>query len=142
MGKRQVGGFTLIELMLVVAIIALLAAIAIPKFADMVIRAKEAGVKGKTGSFRSALTIYYSDTEGLLPNGGNNVRLSLVPKYISEIPSIAIPTVPGHRNSSLITMSPNAIDWAGLTAWRYTNSPRIAVNCTHPDSRGSSWSRF
>ncbi|HND64395.1 MAG TPA: prepilin-type N-terminal cleavage/methylation domain-containing protein, partial [Elusimicrobiota bacterium] len=57
-------GFTLIELMLVVAIIGLLAAIAVPKFANLVIKAKEASTRGKLGTVRSALSIYYADNEG------------------------------------------------------------------------------
>ncbi|MBL8024635.1 MAG: prepilin-type N-terminal cleavage/methylation domain-containing protein [Elusimicrobia bacterium] len=48
-------GFTLIELMLVSVIIGLLSAIAIPKMADLIWKAKEASVKGKLGSLRSAL---------------------------------------------------------------------------------------
>lgn len=64
-------GFTLIELMLVVAIVALLAAIAIPKFANLIDKAKEAGMKGNLGVLRSALTIYYADNEGLYPKYDN-----------------------------------------------------------------------
>ena len=64
---KSVKGFTLIELMIVVAIIGILAAIAIPKFADLVTKSKEAAVKGSLGSIRSALSIYYSDTEGIFP---------------------------------------------------------------------------
>lgn len=126
--------------MLAVAIIALLAAIAIPKFADMIIRAKEAGVLGKMGAFRSALTVYYADTEGFLPSSAANVGGSLVPKYISGIPSISIPTVPTHQNTNFITSSPNSTDWDNLWGWKYIGSPRVFVNCTHRDTRGRTWS--
>ena len=57
-------GFTLIELMIVVAIIGILAAVAIPKFADLVSKSKEAAVKGTLGALRSAISIYYGDREG------------------------------------------------------------------------------
>jgi prepilin-type N-terminal cleavage/methylation domain-containing protein len=60
-------GFTLIELMIVVAIIGILAAIAIPKFADLITKSKESAAKGSLGSVRGATTIYYSDTEGMWP---------------------------------------------------------------------------
>ena len=53
--------------MLVVAIIGLLAAIAIPKFANLVVKAKEASIKGKLGTLRSAISIYYADNEGIYP---------------------------------------------------------------------------
>ena len=65
------GGFTLIELMLVVAIVALLAAIAIPKFADLIDKSREAAMKGNLGVLRSALSIYYADNEGLYPKYHN-----------------------------------------------------------------------
>jgi prepilin-type N-terminal cleavage/methylation domain-containing protein len=57
-------GFTLIELMIVVAIIGILASIAIPKFADLIRKSKEGATKGNLGSLRSALSIYYGDMEG------------------------------------------------------------------------------
>ncbi|MBI5574004.1 MAG: type II secretion system protein [Elusimicrobia bacterium] len=60
-------GFTLIELMIVVAIIGILAAIAIPKFADLIKKSKEGSTKGSLGALRSALTIYYGEQEGVYP---------------------------------------------------------------------------
>lgn len=60
-------GFTLIELMIVVAIIGILAAIAIPKFADLIRKSKEGSTKGSLGAMRSALTIYYGEQEGIYP---------------------------------------------------------------------------
>ncbi|MDD5688057.1 MAG: prepilin-type N-terminal cleavage/methylation domain-containing protein [Elusimicrobia bacterium] len=63
-------GFTLIELMIVVAIIGILAAIAIPKFADLIRKSKEGATKGSLGALRSALTIYYGEMEGTYPMPG------------------------------------------------------------------------
>src|SRR5271155_2367676 len=65
-GSRA-SGFTLIELMIVVAIIGILAAIAIPKFADLVRKSGEGASKGNLSALRSALSIYYGDMEGQYP---------------------------------------------------------------------------
>lgn len=95
-------GFTLIELMLVVAIIGLLAAVAIPKYANTLSRAKEAATRGRLGVVRSALSLYYADTEGHYPyideTFQDNLSRSLVPKYLASIPPLEIPLVPEHAN--------------------------------------------
>ena len=64
---KKIKGFTLIELMIVVAIIGIIASIAIPKFAEMMERAKEAATKGNLGICRTAVAFYYGGNEGLFP---------------------------------------------------------------------------
>lgn len=62
--KKLEKGFTLIELMIVVAIIAILAAVAAPKFADQIKKAKDAKAIAVLGAVRSASNIYYADNDG------------------------------------------------------------------------------
>ncbi len=57
--KRTQQGFTLIELMIVVAIIGILAAIAIPAYQDYTIRAKVTEGIGFASSAKTAVSEYY-----------------------------------------------------------------------------------
>src|SRR5580704_14267389 len=82
-------GFTLIELMIVVAIIGILAAIAIPKFADLIRKSQEGSTKGNLGSIRSAMSIYYGDMEGQYP--ADMASLTVAGKYLAAIPNAAAP---------------------------------------------------
>jgi prepilin-type N-terminal cleavage/methylation domain-containing protein len=58
--KRQ-GGFTLIELMIVIAIIGILATIAMPALKDMPRRANEAVLKTNLRTIRDLIDQYYGD---------------------------------------------------------------------------------
>lgn len=132
-------GFTLIELMMVAAIIGLLASIAIPKFANLITKSQESSIKGQLGAVRSAVTIYYADTEGLYPT----TLGAMTTKYIAAIPFIKVPTVAagsGHPNNNGAT---NAINDANANRWAYFSATGLLrVNCTHADTKGSTWSTW
>jgi prepilin-type N-terminal cleavage/methylation domain-containing protein len=65
MPRKQSGGFTLIELMVVVAIMGLLSAVAMPAFTRLVNRSKTAEVAGNLDSmFKSAAAYYTSERSG------------------------------------------------------------------------------
>lgn len=59
--KSNQKGFTLIELVIIIVVLGILAAVAIPKYQDITAEAKRAAAKGALGSIRSGITIYYAN---------------------------------------------------------------------------------
>jgi type IV pilus assembly protein PilA len=97
MGMRQaVRGFTLIELMIVVAIVGILAAIAIPAYEDYTVRAKVTEGISLSNGFKMAVEDSWSSNPSL--------PLSALPPSISS-PSSAVQTVAGDPNSGHITVT-------------------------------------
>jgi len=139
MGRQK--GFTLIELMIVVAIIGILAAVAIPKFADLLRKSNEGATKGNLAALRSALNIYYSDMEGYFPV--NTDELTVNGKYMSQMPKSK--PDPYHSSNDVVQPDVN-FDTGG--GWNYVPFPtdpdfgKVIVNCTHTDSKGNDWNLY
>ena len=157
MGNRRLkSGFTLIELMIVVAIIGILAAIAVPKFAELVRKSKEGATKGSLGSIRSALNIYYAEMKGQYPDDMSSLTVN--GKYLTAIPpaspayyhdadtTATVPTYVAVANPMGTTYFIWYRDGSG---WKYSNAliatefyGTVYVGCTHTDTKGSIWTGY
>jgi len=152
-------GFTLIELMIVVAIIGILAAVAIPKFADLINKTKEGATKGSLGAVCSALSVYYGDWEGWFPvdnptDATDTKDLNcMMPKYLKAIPKSKIPRAkdygnPGLRDSLVVrglstaTYVDNSGGWSYADVQQEPDWGELVVNCTYSDSKGRRWSTY
>lgn len=68
--KSYVKGFTLIELMIVVAVIGILAAIAYPNYTDYVKRGKAAEATSTLADLRNRMEQYFQDNKTYVDTGG------------------------------------------------------------------------
>ncbi len=86
--KKIQQGFTLIELMIVVAIIGILAAIAIPAYQDYTIRAQVSEGLNLSGAAKAAVTEYYQD-QGVFPGdnatAGIEAAANITGKYVTQV---------------------------------------------------------
>ena len=103
---RNRKGFTLIELLIVVVIIGILAAIAIPKFANTKSKAYITAMKSDLRNLVTAEEAYFSDSA----------------KYVSDITQLQ------YKNSTGV-MTPTIATGAGLWSATVTHSQLAGITC-------------
>lgn len=144
--------FTLVELMIVVAILGILAAIVIPAFNDNTQQAREAAARDNLRIFRNVVELYAVQHNGVAPgypgddslqppaNGilrgqmiTNNAYLSAMPKNLfNDIATVKVLT-----NAEAFPVAPILTDMYG---WIYKPSTKtVKLNWAGTDSNGTAY---
>jgi type IV pilus assembly protein PilA len=129
--KRMQKGFTLIELMIVVAIIGILAAVAIPQYQDYTVKAKLSKSAGYVAPIKTALAVFNQENGSFnLPSASAWGSLGMgTPSSTPEVSTVSVSQTSGIISIGLNNIKAGSIDGktivmtpaAGATAIVWSN---------------------
>lgn len=130
-------GFTLIELMVVIAIIGILAAVAIPAYSDYTARAQLTEAIELMAGIKTPSAEFYAD-KGYWPGTSTletDLGLTLSGKYVQAISSDGSSSTPGSSVTLTATMRPSGVhaNIAGKKANLYTTDGGKNWRCASID---------
>jgi type IV pilus assembly protein PilA len=134
--KRVQQGFTLIELMIVVAIIGILAAVAIPAYQDYTTKAKFSEVNTVGKSYQTAVAVCAQEMGSLTECdlGSNGIPASQATTHVASV-AVAdgiITVTPTSTTNALSTLVLTPTLGAGALTWAKTGSGCLTAQGTTP----------
>nr|WP_170069253.1 pilin [Marinobacterium halophilum] len=141
--KHNQQGFTLIELMIVVAIIGILAAIALPAYQDYTGRAQAAEALSATAGIRADIAVVLSEDGDLadIPGRVDDAAAALNGKYITDggatiaanTGAISVPFDSGVLSGETMTITPT-LNGTQISTWVCADVPAqfIPSGCEAP----------
>lgn len=119
----RISGFTLVELMITVGIVAVLAAIAVPSYASYVARARRADARGQLVQVAQFMQRFYVANDGFATDRSGNNVIDRVPASLAQSPAdsaaiynLTIPAATLSSTSYEVRMEPVAAGVMGYDA--------------------------
>lgn len=120
--KKKKKGFTLVELIIVIAIIAVLAAIAIPKFGAIRENANIKADMASAKNIQTAVTTAIANGDVILDANGDNTSLSLGSLLDGNVPTVKS-NLSGHKGENFTATVDNNV--VIVTAGTKTGAPEV-----------------
>jgi type II secretory pathway pseudopilin PulG len=129
--------------MIVVGIVAILTAIAMPRFGELLEKSREGATKGNIGAILSSLAIYSADNASNMPRTITSVEYT---KYLDRIPPVKVTHPYGGFRMLGSNRDVDTIDYGNTGSflfatdtdgWKYdANTGRVWVNNGQTDTQG------